>query len=155
AQMFRALTGANDPALEARFTHHFAKRADIVMAEQTRIYDCVKPTFANLRRHNVRVGIVSMKFRYRIEEILRRSQLDDAVDLIVGGEDVKRQKPDPEGLLLGLARLGVSCESALYVGDHLLDAEAAKRAGMHFVGVRTGATDEAEWSSCTRLGVID
>jgi phosphoglycolate phosphatase len=155
ARMFRELTGGGDPELEARFSHHFAERADVVMAEQTRIYDCVAPTLAALRSRSVRVGIVSMKFRYRIEEVLRRAQLSDAVDLIVGAEDVTRQKPDPEGLLLGLARLGISCSRALYVGDHLLDAEAAKRAGMHFVGVRTGATDEAAWSSCTRLGVIN
>ena len=155
-QMFRSLIGAqSDPDLEARFTKHFAERADAVMAEQTRIYDCVKPTLAALRSRGVRVGIVSMKYRYRIEDVLRRSELQGALDLVIGGEDVTNQKPDPEGLLLAIGRLGVSCSKALYVGDHPLDAEAARRAGMGFLGVRTGATDEAAWISCARLGVID
>ena len=155
AQMFRTLMGATDADFESRFRQHFAERADLIMAEQTRLYDCVRPTLAALRSSGIRIGIVSMKYRYRIEDVLRRAQLSDAVDLIVGGEDVTRQKPDPGGLLLALARLGVSCSRALYVGDHLVDAEAAMRAGMHFVGVRTGATEEAAWSACTRLGVVD
>lgn len=155
AEMFRLLTGVEDLALQEQFTTHFSAHADQIMVEQTLLYACVGPTLATLRARGVRIGIISMKYRRRIEEILRRAQLADAVDLILGWEDVTRQKPDPEGLLLGLERLGVSSSRALYVGDHALDAEAARRAGVHFIGVRTGATDEATWSSCTRLGVID
>ena len=155
AEMFRMLTGVEDAALQELFTNHFSAHADEVMASQTRLYECVGPTLAALRQRGARVGIISMKFRRRIEEILRHAQQADAVDVIVGWEDVTRQKPHPEGLLLGLERLGVHSSRALYVGDHPFDAEAAHRAGVRFVGVRTGATDEATWSSCTRLAIVD
>jgi phosphoglycolate phosphatase len=154
-EMFRVLTGVEDPALKELFANQYSAHADVIMAEQTLLYDCVVPTLAALRQRGVKTAIISMKFRHRIEAILRRVHLMDAVDLILGWEDVTRQKPDPEGLLLGLERLGVSASRALYVGDHPFDAEAARRAGVHFVGVRTGATDEATWSSCTRLGIVD
>jgi len=154
-EMFRLLTGVEDVAIQDLFATHYSAHADEIMAEQTSLYECVGPTLTALRQRGVRIGIISMKFRWRIEAILRRLQLEDAVDLILGWEDVTRQKPDPEGLLLALERLGVDRSRAIYVGDHPFDAEAARRAGVHFVGVRTGATDEATWASCTRLGIVD
>ena len=48
-------------------------------------------------------------------------------------DDVKRLKPDPEGLLRLLD--GNEPESALYLGDNLDDALASKRAGVPFLGV--------------------
>ena len=62
-------------------------------------------------------------------------------DVIVGGEDVARLKPDPEALLLALQRLGLSAVDVLYVGDHPVDAEAASRAGVPFMAVLTGTSD--------------
>jgi HAD superfamily phosphatase len=52
---------------------------------------------------------------------------------IVTAEDVKRGKPDPEGLLHVLGERDP--KAALYVGDNIDDATAARAAGVPFVGV--------------------
>jgi HAD superfamily hydrolase (TIGR01548 family) len=52
---------------------------------------------------------------------------------IVTVEDVKRPKPDPEGLLKILN--GRSPETAIYVGDNVDDAKAAKAANVPFIGI--------------------
>lgn len=52
---------------------------------------------------------------------------------LVALEDVKRSKPDPEGLTRILN--GRDPRSALYIGDSIDDALAARRAGVAFVGV--------------------
>lgn len=39
---------------------------------------------------------MTTKFHYRIEQILNRFRAEDVVDLIVGAEDVKTEKPNPE-----------------------------------------------------------
>ena len=44
-------------------------------------------------------------------------------------------KPSPESLLLLLHEMGVPIERALYVGDHLLDAECARAARVRFYAV--------------------
>ncbi|MDD5469216.1 MAG: HAD family phosphatase [Candidatus Peribacteraceae bacterium] len=45
-------------------------------------------------------------------------------------DDVKRDKPAPDMLLLAAERLAVAPQQCLYVGDQLFDVEAAKAAGM-------------------------
>ena len=67
------------------------------------------------------------------------------MDVIIGGEDVKQHKPHPEGLLKALENLNVEAINALYIGDHPIDAQAARGAGVAFVGAVTGLTDAKSW----------
>ena len=92
----------------------------------TIIYPWVAETVQALRVTGRRLGIVSSKYRYRIERILAEGGLASHFEVIVGGEDVSRHKPDPAGLLLALQRLGLPAADVLYVGDHPVDAEAAE-----------------------------
>ncbi len=152
-QTFRMLAGRADSAREAEFAHRFIKRADEVMVSATRIFERVPQALEALRRRAVRIAIVSTKYRYRIEAILAKAALAEAIDIIVGGEDVQRHKPHPEGLLKALTRLGVPPSRAVYVGDHALDAEAARAAGVRFIAVQTGA-DPGSLSAFLPLAVI-
>jgi phosphoglycolate phosphatase len=55
---------------------------------------------------------------------------------IAGREDVRRLKPDPEGLRLLLAGHGVAPAHAALVGDTFHDVQAARAAGMRSIVVR-------------------
>jgi HAD superfamily phosphatase len=59
---------------------------------------------------------------------------------IVTVEDVKRPKPDPEGLFKILN--GRAPETAIYVGDNVDDAKAAKAANIPFVGILPASRKE-------------
>jgi phosphoglycolate phosphatase len=133
------LAGRGNEERSEEFSRLFIERADEVMADMTVVLDDVPRVIGQLKDKGFCLGIVSTKFRYRIETILGRAGLLEPFDVIVGGEDVSRHKPDPEGLLMATERLG-SLESILYVGDSLSDAEAAKRAGLPFVAVLSGVT---------------
>ena len=50
-------------------------------------------------------------------------------------EDVKEQKPDPEGLLKIMKKLNVKIDEAVYIGDNLADLRAAKSIEIKFIGV--------------------
>jgi phosphoglycolate phosphatase len=149
-QMFRLLTGDERPEPAAQFASRFVERADEVMVSSTRIYPEVPDLLSRLRERGLDIAIVSSKFRYRIEAILAAAGLQSQVDVIVGGEDVQRHKPHPDALVLALERLRSDALSAIYVGDHAVDAEAARSAGVRFIGVVSGTTSHAEWS---RMGV--
>jgi phosphoglycolate phosphatase len=110
------------------------------MADATKVYPGVPRTLQALKAYLLRLGIFSTKFRYRIEAVLQREGLRDAFELIVGGEDVAQLKPDPEGLLVALEKLGCDETELLYVGDSATDAEAAQRAGVPFAAVLSGVT---------------
>jgi phosphoglycolate phosphatase len=137
------------------FAQYFRQHADEVMADLTFMYPSVAPVARLLKRHGKRLGIVSTKFRYRIEAILQRENLRDLFDVIVGGEDVAHHKPNPEGLQRALADLQCSPEQALYVGDSVVDAETAKRAQTSFVAVLSGVTLQMAFKDYSVYGIIE
>ena len=147
AHSFRTLSGNEDPGLGAAYARHFGEHADRVMAELVCLYPGVADTIRDLRDRGVRTAIVSTKFRYRIEDILKRAEVSGLVDVIVGGEDVAQHKPHPEGLLRALRLLDVNPSRTVYVGDHPVDAQAAAGARIPFIGVLTGATDAEAWAA--------
>ncbi len=151
------LTGRTDPELSQAFSLNFVKQADLRMVELTSVFPDVAQTLDQLRAAGIKTGIVSTKFRYRIETILARDGLLQAFDVIVGGEDVMRHKPDPEGLLRALGKLDVRTGDSLYVGDHPVDAEAAAAAEIQFAAVLTGAAarnDFEPWPATMFLSTL-
>lgn len=78
----------------------------------------------------------------------------ELIDIIVGAEDVKVEKPDPEGLLWTIEHLEMKNDDVLYVGDSLVDAKTAENAGTAFAGVLTGTTtrEEFERYHCAYIG---
>jgi phosphoglycolate phosphatase len=146
---FERLTGITDVEQTDAFCRLFAQRADQVMADLTTVYPEVRDVLAKLRAKELRTAVVSTKFRYRIEGVLGRDGLLHEFDAIVGGEDVTRHKPDPEGLLLAIAELALPKPLVVYVGDHPVDAEAAERARLRFIAVLSGASRREEFAPHT------
>lgn len=61
--------------------------------------------------------------------LLNGTGLRSHFSVLVGADEVARPKPSPDGVLLACERLGVPVTSVAYVGDSLLDMEAARRCG--------------------------
>lgn len=144
------LTGLTDPVLAKSFTANFVECADLKMVDLTTIFPDAPRAVHELRKADMKTGIVSTKYRYRIEAILARDGLTGGFDVIVGGEDVAHHKPDPEGLHRALKQIGLSGQDAVYVGDHPVDAMAASAAGIPFVAVLRGNAvrdDFDQWSN--------
>ncbi|WP_328347663.1 HAD-IA family hydrolase [Streptomyces violaceus] len=55
--------------------------------------------------------------------------LREHFSVVVGGDEIERPKPDPEGVLTACALLRVPADACVYVGDAPTDLEAARRAG--------------------------
>lgn len=137
---FLKLTEINNTDLKEGFIRLFVKRADEIMVGMTYIFENVPNIIKLLKTKGIKLGIVSTKFRYRIETILAQHGMSELFDIIVGGEDVLSQKPDPEGLRMAVERLELHSSDILYVGDSVTDAETARRAGTAFAAVLTGVT---------------
>jgi phosphoglycolate phosphatase len=131
------------------------QRADQVMSNLTVLYETVPATVEALRQRGLRLGIVSTKYRRRIHEVLKREALMHGFDVVIGGEDVKEHKPHPQGLFEAMERLECSPASMLYVGDSLVDAEVAKRAGVPLVVVLSGVTPLEHFDNYEPVAVLD
>jgi HAD superfamily hydrolase (TIGR01509 family) len=86
------------------------------------------------------VGVASSSRRLWIDATLRSLGLADAFDVVVGGDDVERGKPDPAIYLLAAQRLGVDPERCLAIEDSPNGVRSARAAGMTVLGVRTEYT---------------
>lgn len=66
----------------------------------------------------------------------------DFFDLIVGSDDVKNVKPDPEGIYKILAHF--NSDKAIMIGDTAYDMQAAKNADIISIGVTWALTSSEE-----------
>lgn len=133
---------------------YYVGLADEYMVKNTEFYPNVLAVLQVLKQAGKKVGIVSTKFRYRIMHSFELAG-SFPIDEIVGGEDVKTHKPNPEGLLIMLDRLGVSQDETLYIGDSYIDAETAKNANVDFAGVLTGSTSVNTFSEYPCIMIKD
>lgn len=117
------------------------------MVANTELYTGVKSVLQKLKAKGYMIAIVTTKYHYRIEQILNKFNANELVDIIVGSDDVKTEKPDPEGLLSVIEDLGAMNEDVLYVGDSLVDAKTAENAKVKFAAVLTGTTAEDDFKS--------
>jgi beta-phosphoglucomutase len=95
----------------------------------------VSALLAQLREWDVRFAVASASRNARA--ILKRTGLSNHFAVCVDGHDVSRSKPDPQGFLLAAQRLGVRPAHCVVLEDALAGVEAARRAGMSWVGIGT------------------
>lgn len=152
---FYALTGETDSERAALFAKYFKEKADVIMVDNISLYPATQEVLKKLRSSKMKVGIVTTKFHYRIDQILSRFYMNDAIDLIVGCEDVKVEKPNPEGLLWAIQKFGVDKAEVLYVGDSWVDAQTAQNAGVDFAAVLTGANTREDFENYPRVCVAE
>ena len=96
-----------------------------------------------LREWDFKLALVSSTPHGNIDLILGSLGVEGAFDVIVGEEDVRQGKPDPEGFLLAAKRLGVPPGECVVIEDAPVGVEAAKRGGMRCVGVSRDRPGEA------------
>ncbi len=92
------------------------------------LYEDALPVLQELRRHGIKLGLVSNGSR-DLDEFVRHHALD--VDCAVGSRAFGRTKPHPEIFRHALALLGVDAEAAAMVGDSYEDdIEGARALGL-------------------------
>ena len=141
---YTMLTGDGDEDRRRICKERFVAVARPLERAYTPLFPGAEELLRAIQAAGGRAAIVSTKQAETIACTLKYFHLEEAVPLVVGGDQVRRVKPDPEGLNRALSALGR--ESALYVGDTVIDAETAKRAGVDFAAVLNGATAAAEFS---------
>ena len=144
---YTMLTGDRDLERRAQFRALFSEVAVERQRKETTLFPGAPELLRGLQKAEVKTAIVSTKRGDTIEIIMDRLGLGDTVGLVIGSADVKRHKPDPEGLLAAMTRLGVNPDETLFCGDTVLDAGAAQNAGTHFAAVLNGITPAEDFSN--------
>lgn len=109
-------------------------------ARKSKLFPDTIPTLDNLTRLGAKMGLVTNTSADAVQTVLRVHKLERYFTVAVTRENVARLKPDPEGLLIALKRLGA--KRFFMVGDLILDMLAAKSAnGVAVLIRRTGQSN--------------
>jgi pyrophosphatase PpaX len=92
----------------------------------------------SISERGIKTAVVTNSGRKPVDALLGGFGFLPYLTLIITRDEVKKLKPQPDGLLTALEKLGVNAEDALYVGDSVIDIDAAKSAHVISVAVATG-----------------
>lgn len=126
-----AYVGVNFNKTKTRRFHRemekFLRRYELDSARKSRLFpDCVS-TLETLRRLGAKLGLVTNTSKEAVATVFQIHSLESFFDVTVTRENVRKLKPDPEGILFAAKKLDVAY--FFMVGDLILDVLAAKEAG--------------------------
>lgn len=109
-----------------------------VLGSLAKPYPGITQLLAKLEQRGIAWGICTNKPRIYTEPLLQRLNLQPRAGSVVCPDDVTDRKPHPESLYLNCRELDCAPHEAIYVGDHLRDIEAGRRAGMYTIAAAYG-----------------
>jgi HAD superfamily hydrolase (TIGR01549 family) len=83
---------------------------------------------ASLKKRGIKTGIASNTHEFIIRRLLKRFGFKKYIDVVVGGKDIDKLKPDPEQIVIAMRKLGVKPGETAFVGDMEVDIIAGKAA---------------------------
>lgn len=137
-EAIRVLFKEDDDKLLHELKDKYTEFADVHMTPNTVLYPQTIPALRRIKESGAKTAIISSKTRRRIMQTLTRDNIADLVEFVIGSEDVKTHKPSPEGMFMAIERFGADKKDVLYIGDNVIDGEAAQNAGVDFAAVLTG-----------------
>ncbi|MBN1526932.1 MAG: beta-phosphoglucomutase family hydrolase [Candidatus Omnitrophica bacterium] len=97
------------------------------------VYEGTLALIRDARKEGMKTAVVSSSKNCPF--IVKRAGIDGLFDVIIGGNDVKKGKPDPEMFLTACSRLGFEPAECIVFEDAVLGVEAARRGKFKCVGI--------------------
>jgi HAD superfamily hydrolase (TIGR01509 family) len=109
-----------------------------------------------LKERGHRLVLASSGQERHVEVFLDKLHARDLADAWTTSADVEASKPAPDLLQVALKKLGAPADaSSVVVGDSVWDVEAAKKAGMPAIAVRSGGFGDDELHEAGAIAVYD
>lgn len=114
------------------------------------LYPNVIETLVALKEKGKTLTIASSRSNSTLIRYVEDLGLSSVISYVVGANDVKQGKPDPEAVNKTLAELGFKPEEAIVVGDTVFDVQMGINAGTRTCAVTYGngsreSLSEADW----------
>ncbi|MFH1126154.1 MAG: HAD-IA family hydrolase [Candidatus Altiarchaeota archaeon] len=116
--------------LESLYCRYFPKHT-----REVRVFKGAIELLKELKKKKIRTGLVTNTPRKLVKTTLKAKKLEKLLDVVKTPNDVKAGKPNPEMLFKAMEELKVSKKETILVGDTKIDIQAAKKAGIHAIGI--------------------
>ena len=111
-----------------------------VYRKYVRVFPEASDLLKKLKSMGIQTGIITSSW-FEEDDPKEILELKNVADVVVTKLDVKMFKPDPEPILKGCEKMGISPQKVIYVGDAPVDIKAGKAAGVKTIGVLWGLSD--------------
>ncbi|MCU1481576.1 MAG: family hydrolase [Subtercola sp.] len=138
---------------EAASDAHSEQYAALV--DRLRPFDGARALLRAVSDAGVRVVLATSAPEDELKKLRDTLDSEDALYAVTSSEDVETAKPEPDVIAVALEKAGVDAAAAVMVGDTVWDAEAAARAGVRFIGVKSGGIGELELRDAGAIEVYD
>ena len=105
-----------------------------------------KKVLLHLKKLGIKTAIITRNCREAVLELL--PEQENLYNCLLTRDDVQEVKPHPSHLLNALSLLNQAPEYALMVGDHPMDVETGKRAGVRTAAVTCGHASIEKLIAC-------
>lgn len=102
-----------------------------------------------LRDDGVKLVIATSANKKDMSMLLEQAGITDLIQDGTSADDAEESKPDPDIIEAAMKQAGFPAEQMLMLGDTPYDVEAASRAGLRIVAVRSGG-----WGDADLLGAV-
>jgi HAD superfamily hydrolase (TIGR01509 family) len=113
----------------------------------------VESVLKKLDERKVKLGVLTSSRRTAVRPLYHHS-LSHYFEVIMTREEGFSQKPEPDGILECLRRMGVQPSHAITIGDTPLDIRAGKAAGTLTVGVLSGIGTQVQLEAEAPTAII-
>ena len=119
------------------------------------VFPGVLETLEQLGQMGIVCTVASSRNKASLMSFLESMGIMKYFEYILGGEDTKLQKPNPEPVVKTLGDLSFAPEQTLVIGDMTYDIKMGKGAGAYACGVTYGNEEEAALVSAGADYIID
>lgn len=125
------------------------------LMDQTKPYDGMAKTLADLAESGIKLGVLSNKPDQLCVKLIRHYFPSIPFVIVRGASSDIALKPDPGALLSMLEAMSIPASSACYIGDSDVDMRTAINAGVKGIGAAWGFRGRKELEDAGASVVID
>ena len=114
----------------------FSKGAELIYSDNPKLKLCegVIDWLEYFKENKYPMIIASSTYKHKIDICLERFNLKQYFQMYIGGDDVKKSKPDPEIILKACNKLNLNPSECIVIEDSQNGIKAAKAAGCFALG---------------------
>jgi phosphoglycolate phosphatase len=118
----------------------FLEHYEANLSKFTQIYDGLPTALEDLKNAGIALAICTNKPEALASKLIDELGWSGLFDVVVGGDSLPQRKPHAAPLLQAIERAGGG--RAVFVGDSLVDAACGHAAGVPFIGVDFGFSNQ-------------
>ncbi len=144
-EVYQILWKTNPPNAEDFYqkAHDILRDVEMKAAETGSLIPGTEATLKSLRQKGFKLGIITRNCEDAVRKVF--PGINVFCDVFVSRNSVKKVKPHPDHLTYVMESMKISGKESVMVGDHLIDVQAGKGAGMKTIGVLTGRISKEEF----------